>query len=102
LFNHLLYLIVLCFYIFNKKNENGSLYFFTHDGILEHEPIELINPIRQYLADEKYLWAIDSITQTIFYHVQPLFTHEISSMISKHDDFISFNNQKILFHFVLQ
>jgi hypothetical protein len=76
-----------------QKNENGLLYFFTHDGILEHEPIQLFNPIGQYLADENRLWAIDSITKTIFFHAQPLFTHEISSIISKRDHFISFDDQ---------
>jgi len=76
-----------------KKNENGLVYFFTHDGILEHEPIQLSNPINQYLADENRLWAIDSITQTIFFHAQPLFTHEISLIFSKRDYFISFDHQ---------
>jgi hypothetical protein len=75
-----------------QKNENGSLYFFTHDGILEYQPIQLKNPVRQYLADENRLWAIDSITQTIFFHAQPLVTHEISLAISKRDHFISFPN----------
>lgn len=94
-------IFVQSFTVFNRfmllhtqeNNQNDCLYFFTHDGLLEHEPIQLSNRIYQYLADENRLWAIDSITQTIFYHAQPLFTHEISSILSKRDDFISFNNQ---------
>ena len=76
-----------------QNNANDSLYFFTHDGILEHEPIQLSNPVRQYLADENRLWAIDSITQIIFFHAQPLVTHEISAVLSKRDDFITFDHQ---------
>jgi len=94
-------IFVQSFTVFNRfmllhvqaKNENDLLYFFTHDGILEHEPIQLSNPIRQYLADENRLWAIDSITQTIFSHAQPIVTHEISLIISKREHFISFNDQ---------
>jgi hypothetical protein len=77
----------------HENDHNDSLYFFTHDGILEHGPIQLSNPIRQYLADENRLWAIDSITQTIFFHVQPLFTHEISSKFSQRENFISFDTK---------
>lgn len=79
------------------RNGNGLLYFFTHDGILEHEPIQLSNPIRQYLADENRLWAIDSITQTIFFHAQPLITQEITSKISKREHFVSFDSQQTNF-----
>ena len=75
------------------KHHSGSLHFYTHDGLLEHEPIQLLNPIRQYLADENRLWAIDSITQTIFHHPQPLVTHEIPSIFSKREQFLSFNHQ---------
>jgi hypothetical protein len=92
---------VQSFTVFNRfmllhirpKNSNDLLYLFTHDGILEHEPIHLSNPIRQYLADESRLWAIDSITQTIFFHAQPTVTDEISTVLSKHDDFVIFDNQ---------
>ncbi|UJR35747.1 hypothetical protein I4U23_028496 [Adineta vaga] len=76
-----------------EKDHQDSLYFFTHDGILEYGPIQLSNLIRQYLADENRLWAIDSMTQTIFFHAQPLFTHEISTILSKHEQFISFDEQ---------
>lgn len=101
LFPNQTHIFVQSFTVFNRfmllhiqeKNENNSLYFFTHDGIIEHEPIQLSNLIHQYLADENRLWAIDSITHTIFFHAQPLFTHEISSVFSKRDHFISFNNQ---------
>ncbi|CAF0795384.1 unnamed protein product [Rotaria sordida] len=101
LFPEQIHIIVQSFTVFNRymllhvhqKYDNGSLFFFTHDGILEHGPVQLSNPIRQYLADENRVWAIDSITQTIFYHAQPLFTHEISSILSKRDNFISFDNK---------
>ncbi|CAF4123176.1 unnamed protein product [Rotaria magnacalcarata] len=77
----------------HRKYDNGTLFFFTHDGILEYGPIELSNPIRQYMADENRLWAIDSITQTIFFHGQPLFRDDISSILSKRDIFITFDDQ---------
>ncbi len=94
-------ILVRSFTVFNRfmllhiheTEHNDSLYFFTHDGILEHGPIQLSNPIRQYLADENRLWAIDSITQTIFFHVQPLFPHEISSKFSQRENFISFDTK---------
>ncbi|CAF3381080.1 unnamed protein product [Rotaria sp. Silwood1] len=101
LFPEQTHIVVQSFTVFNRfmllhvhqKHDNGSLFFFTHDGILEHGPIQLSNPIHQYLADENRLWAIDSMTQTIFFHAQPLFTHEISSILSKRDSFISFDNE---------
>ncbi|CAF2532195.1 unnamed protein product [Rotaria sp. Silwood2] len=101
LFSEQTHIIVQSFTVFNRfmllhvhqKHDNGSLFFFTHDGILEHGPVQLSIPIRQYLADENRLWAIDSITHTIFFHAQPLFTHEILSILSKRDNFISFDNK---------
>lgn len=102
LFPHQTRIHVQSFTVFNRfilvhlqsKNTNGSLYFFTHDGILEHEPIQLSNPIRQYLADENRLWAIDSVTQTIFSHAQPLVTQEISSILSKREQFVTFDRDQ--------
>jgi hypothetical protein len=102
LFPHQTCIHVQSFTVFNRfmlvhlqsKNTNGSLQFFTHDGILEHEPIQLSNPIRQYLADENRLWVIDAITQTIFSHAQPLITQEISSILSKREQFIAFDHDQ--------
>ena len=102
LFPHDKRIFVQSFTVFNRfilvhlqsKNDNGSLHFFTHDGILEHGPIQLSNPIRQYLADGNRLWAIDCITQTIFSHAQPLVTQEIASIISKREQFVVFDDRQ--------
>ena len=95
------HIIVRSFTVFNrfmllhvhKKHNNGSLYFFTYDGNLEHKPIELSHLIYQYIADDNYLWAIDSVTHTIFFHRQPLSKNEISSVLSKCDNFITFDDR---------
>ncbi|CAF1350333.1 unnamed protein product [Adineta steineri] len=75
-----------------EKDKIDYLFIFSHEGILEYGPIQLSNPIGQYLADENRLWAIDTITQTIFFHTQPLLTDEISFKLSKRDNFISFDD----------
>ncbi|CAM4950629.1 unnamed protein product [Rotaria socialis] len=101
LFPRHIHYVVQSFTVFNRfmlahvhrKYDNGALFFFTHDGMLEYGPIELSNPIRQYMADENRLWAIDSITQTVFFHEQPLFRDDISSILSKRDIFITFDDQ---------
>jgi hypothetical protein len=92
-FNRFMFLHVYFHDKSSSINNHGFLYFFTHDGTLEHEPIPLSSPNHQYLADENRLWAIDKTEQTIFSHPQPLFPHEISSILSKRENFISFNNQ---------
>jgi hypothetical protein len=74
------------------RNYNGSLLFFSHDGIRQHEPIQLCNRVQQYLADDHRLWAIDSINRTIFFHSQPDVKHEIVLCLAKSDRFVSFDS----------
>lgn len=93
--NHFLSSIVLCLYVHTQD----FLFFFTHDELFEHEPIQLPNPIREYLADENRPWPIDITTQTVFFHDQPLVRHEIASVFSKRDDFIVFDNQSSIVSF---
>lgn len=76
-----------------QKREASSLFFFTHDGILEHGPVRLSNPVYQYMADDNRIWAIDAITQTIFYHKQPLLKDEITAILSQRVNFVTFDDQ---------
>ncbi|CAF1074719.1 unnamed protein product [Adineta ricciae] len=75
------------------NDRQDAIYFFSHDGNFEYGPIYLLNLVRHFLADENRLWAIDSVTQTIFFHVQPLSSHEISSLFSRHDQFVTFDKE---------
>lgn len=75
----------------SREIDLGSLFFFTHDATLEHEPVRLSTPVRQYLADENRLWGIDSLKQSIFSQAQPTCTKEILSVLSHRDHFTSFD-----------
>lgn len=86
-FNHFIFLHL------QDKHQNGLIYLFSHAGALECAPIELSHPVHQYLADENRLWAINSVTHSVYYHTQPTSTHEIDSVFSNIEEFISFSRQ---------
>ena len=76
----------------SRDRDLGTLFFFTHEAILEHEPVRLSTPVRQYLADENRLWAIDSLKQSIFSQAQPTCAEEILTVLSHRDHFASFDS----------
>ena len=76
-----------------KGLNHGSLFFFTHDGRLEHEPIPLVSSVAHYLADDTRLWAIDATARKIISHAQPKCTGEIIRVIAQQDPFVSFDSK---------
>ncbi|CAF1446720.1 unnamed protein product, partial [Didymodactylos carnosus] len=77
-----------------SQQDFGTIFFFTHDGLMEIPGIELSRPLRQFLADDNTnrLWGIDRWGCTIFSHKLPSFSYQIIPAISLCENYIEYKD----------